>query len=342
MSSVESSSTPIKKKIGKYFFTLTNLFRDLLHGRSIITVLVEGDDVEHHMLRFYKSHSEGGFWRLCTKTYDDGSHLYKGNGTDYVQQTLAHIDLQLFINNSDLSSITRDITITDDKMFCKSSEFYKEHIDDVSRIYKIDLFDGITKCGNESQKPKAVIKEELVELSTKLFENFTIDTIVFYSDYSHIYDNKHSGSILTLIGKIYNVIIIYKEKYFELLVLKYNFEVKSGEAHKKERLNKIIPILFTPMTNKITKFGLNSKYIPSGFFVCKIMDYVINYPELQWTEQQVGLNYAYIGDILDEMPFMQMILKLINEKFPALTGGYHKKYLKYKTKYLKLKNLKKL
>ena len=52
----------------------------------------------------YRSNSELGMWRLCSRTDDPtgkSGQLYKGHeltNYDYVQTTLIHIILQIFIN----------------------------------------------------------------------------------------------------------------------------------------------------------------------------------------------------------------------------------------------------
>jgi len=337
MSSEEISF--IRKKIGKYTFQLANLYRDLLNGRSILVIFVDGSDVEHTVLRFYKSLSEGGFWRLCTSTYGRSGHLYKGS-IDYVQQTLMHLDLQKFVNETDLTSITRDTTITDDMMFCKSVEYYKTHIDDPSRIIRIDLFDGITPCGNyDGLMTRTIeqIKEELSKLSPILEEKFVTYKPYFYSDYH--YENKFHSRMVTIDGKIYNMAIKYNDMYLELSVLKYNFKVKDVNTNviRIDYTDKIIPIQLVGITNEITKFGLNSTYVPAQFFICKIMDYIDQHRDIRdlYPSHIINIDYGYIGNILDEMPFMQKI----NRTIPSLLGGYYNKYLKYKAKYLKLKNL---
>ena len=127
--------------------------------------------------------------------------------------------------------------------------------------------------------------------------------------------------------------------------------------------NRFIPILLTTADVTITNYGTYSNYIPSGFYICKMLEYIhqCSLKENQYT--RCSEEYTYIGNRYQRLfPFKlysgpkpptdddvgrilhfsynSVLMKIIEAHHPAKIisgGGYYKKYLKYKTKYLQLK-----
>lgn len=132
----------------------------------------------------YRSNSELGMWRLCSKSLDN--KLYKGS--DYVQTTLIHILLQIFINNH-INKIPEEYNPTFANCILKNPE-YKEIIDDPERIVKIEPFNSFHRhleCGQTLYKTHSykTILEDFSKIIPKYFY-FNVDTFLPLSNYSYI------------------------------------------------------------------------------------------------------------------------------------------------------------
>ena len=126
--------------------------------------------------------------------------------------------------------------------------------------------------------------------------------------------------------------------------------------------NAFIPILLTTSEAIITEYGVYSNYISSGFYICKILDYIQQCSLAETEISRCSINYTYIGDRYQRLfpfklyrgpfppqtdadiynttnytPNIHLISFLFSPNLISTGGGYYKKYLKYKTKYLQLK-----
>lgn len=341
--------------IDGFLFELLNYYPDLLEKRSMLELRSSpyplNPDNNFTRFKFYKSHSEGGFWRLCTRTSITDPTLYKGT-IHYTQQSFVHMDLQIFINNCNLESITRKIT-DDGTIFCEYSELIKKHIDDTKRVIKIDVFVGSPYCGDQGYMPIEMLKDGMNRLSGLLEERFEVER------YEYCCSHKSNIDKTYMSGSIYKVFLHDLKTGMNYLLYVYNYTISlfDTEDNRLDRVfeNKIIPIMFTVADCNITEFGLYNYYVNSGLFVCKILDYKQYYRRRTLLESEreklrktgdntkiyaFGEKYIYIGDIVDEMDFLQKIKNIIyTDIVSEVTKKYEQKYLKYKKKYLNLKKM---
>jgi hypothetical protein len=91
------------------------------------------------------------------------------------------------------------------------------------------------------------------------------------------------------------------------------------------KLNKFAPVYLTT-SDAITSYGLYSKFIPSGNYICKILDYYENC--LPYENTICSDTYRYIGHIYDGIyPYTSEVLQKL-----LPTSGGRKKVRRRKTK----------
>ena len=86
-------------------FILLNKCNDVSTGDTIVRIKSIDITDEEYIFSCYQSNSGVGLWRFCSEYNNEGSiQKYKGNGTtynyDYVQTTMIHLKLQIFINEN--------------------------------------------------------------------------------------------------------------------------------------------------------------------------------------------------------------------------------------------------
>lgn len=240
----------------------------------------------------YSSRSQLGCWRLATLKSLKGVSLYKG-GTDYVQQTFIHIELQVFIKNN-IKKIPS----------CKTSLFHEipsieqdrdtdifNCIDDDTRqiiLPPFSILQETIECGfNITQTPRGRTPTDAIrEFSEILEEEYTKNTPEVVSDFTSTFEG-----IMNVKGDIKKILLTKKSHDIPSpgnRVVLYYLDVKLTPINAKQsqpepirsvvnKQNHIMPFLLTVEESLVNRFGLYDKYIPSGAFICKLFDYSFGY-----------------------------------------------------------------
>jgi hypothetical protein len=262
--------------------------------------------------------------------------LYKGEtNTDYVQATFIHLQLQQFINEniSLISKVTLDDDAKIEECICYVNVARCRHLNDKAtreiidwkRIItrfpfaKLQMYDirmvkpiGCGKIGDGVTDED--VRKLLVDFSDNLEDLYDIEDVTFITTFSFNFDN-----IMNSDGEIYcikltakdnnplsdvNTVLIYflKTKLNIHAKLLPNIHMISSEYRNNitricgEDVH-VFPFLITNDKATITPYGLYSKYIPSGIFVCKLFDYH-GYDQCTEEErkfQKCNAMYSYIG-----------------------------------------------
>lgn len=213
----------------------------------------------------YRSNSELGMWRLCSRTGNGThGHLYKGSGSyDYVQTTLIHIQLQIFINNYIDQIHDEEIT---GKMYAnctlKKTE-YKRIIDDPSRNVRIEPFFNFHQellCGQHLE-PNESFKTKLEKFSKTIPEYFNVTSFLNLSNYSYTFEES-----IQVTGKICQITLNGPQGPFVLYFLICKLCKIEGQYEGFiDRVCDInfhtMPIALLPYETKINTLGLYTQYI---------------------------------------------------------------------------------
>jgi hypothetical protein len=292
----------------------------------------------------YPSGSELGIWRLCSY---NGKYIYKGSDIskpnyiyDYVQSTLIHVRLQLFINyhiknrNEILFPSTENLNL-----YPSYTELGYEDIIS-SPLRQLHLppfirFQKIIQCGelespyvgrvelmfgpNISNHPSSLISV----FSHHLSEKYSIDfsSIVKEGPYSNTFQG-----IIQIVGVVKSVILYNSEHRVKLYFLQVkcieNIHEKVKSKLTPEMITNIhkvcalpvhfMPFLLTTPDSTCNEFGLYNTYIPSGAFICKLFDYstetMIQCSKDEIVCGQVTPWYTYIGSRYSGIfPFVQLM-----------------------------------
>lgn len=216
----------------------------------------------------------------------------------------------------------------------------KNNIDDESRIEKIEPFhsywlDKKKRCGEAPPSRN----EDLLALSENIkstfptigdpelvYDNFTFEDSIRASAWSRAADTT------SLKGKIYKVKLgSADEKEIYLYFMIYSLKTISNTTRNILPLiveNKCVPIFLTTSSDA-TSFGLYTKYIVAGNYICKILEY--NQQCLP-TNRRCSHSYRYIGNTYDRLyPYQErkiQLLKVSSFKLPTGTltrqGGKRK------------------
>jgi hypothetical protein len=290
----------------------------------------------------YKSQSEVGTWRLFVM-YDRRGTYYKGApsyvekfgvtvyGVDYVQQSFIHYDLQKYFNS--VLDVLPEITgrypiiaevekyipgIGNDRVI----QSIKDEIDDPSRMEKIEPFFSYfnkpeSRCGFPLDT-----RENLLKLSEEVEAAFPVVGIpeLVYENYTFI-DNdlemaRYGPDIFT--NKIMLTADIYKTKLGEVgdkqiilyfMIYSINTSVEGNNSIKPMKEEYKLAPCFLTTSNDITPFGLYSKYVLAGNYICKVLDYTI---QCYRKNKRCTRTYSFTGDMYDSIyPFTTPTLQSI-------------------------------
>ena len=271
---------------------------------------------EHDYFSCYRSNSELGMWRLCSKTI--GGMLYKGSDLenyDYVQTTLIHILLQIFININigNISSADNDtfanciLQITDYKRIIDAPER-------IASIYPFNQFHSHLACGQQLEKDQRykTILDAFSKIISEHFK-FIVDTFLPLSNYSYTFER------MQVTGKICHVTLdgLQGQGTIELYFLICKLCDIGGHYEAIRRVcdmkYHIMPIALIPSGTTINKLGLYTNYIIAGAYICKLFDYYRgNYDQCDEIEKKTGIcsdKYAYIGErYINVYPYNELIL----------------------------------
>jgi len=264
-------------------------------SRQHLTFVSTTDGVTKE-LAAYKSMSELGFWRLFVLS-ENGSIYYKGKGggVDYVQQTFIHIELQKYFNHVFDALPNANGTVEVSKFSTGDYvESIRNHIDDEMRMEYIEPFysyfkDKTNRCG-EVQKPTR--NESLLHLSSEVqaafpspglpelvYDNFNFLNTYIIPGGWYSFDKEEK---ISMTGDIYKIKLgSFQEKEIILYFVLYSLQTSFKERNPNKSENifaplsikyKFAPIFLTTSTD-ITPYGLATKYILAGNYICKILEY---------------------------------------------------------------------
>jgi chaperonin cofactor prefoldin len=296
-------------QIGQYKFELVQKYEQ--KGRSCVLINQTFTDnvttkvTTKTQFFAYTSLSGAGFWRyakLILRQYQKGLH--------YTASSFLHIDLQIFINNNihkirieDWNESDNTIMSHNNATLLDSDERLDKSLDET--IFKDFKTDPKNTCGNEEGTIKE-LKKNLKDLSEKLKTlNFSM------KDIKRPWNVKR-GDKFNLTGEILEYICATHTLY----VLSYNLSIKNGKDSEWTVTNKYCPIIIIPSENEplrnITNYGLYNKYVDSGAYGCKFLEYSkqVKDDELNIDRKQNRYyhenmaQYIYIGDRYDGLyPF---------------------------------------
>jgi hypothetical protein len=316
------------------------------------------DNIKH---RFIKSSSEN----MNDDFGPPPPHPLGQSTDDYIQQTFIHLKLQKFIcdNLDDLGYsevVPKEQFLDDDTTNQIWSEISsKERKIKKGFFYEYHLKDW-HKCGWEiaMRITYKQIYNDLQELSNKFQENYKIISNNLLYNYEYIKINEEHQTLNTKYRySVYSVDLQNKTDPSDNIILYYlivDFCVLNNTIdnipstldyedcpYKQYHL----PLFLTESDMKITKYGVCSKYITAGNYICKFLDY---------PKQAIESYYGHYESRYDEyvviarkykniFPFNILEKTKLNAEIPlgkrATELLLRNKYLKYKKKYnlLKLK-----
>jgi len=318
----------------------------------------------------YPSTSELGLWRLLAKTnnfYYKGAHIpaiereTRPPGDyfyyDYVQQTCIYIELQSFINShfDDLKNLkypktsfvpNRPYDPHDSvrRLTLEQNDRVFEIIDDPSRqiqLYPFILLQQIMECGEietitpRKRRPDVVIKE----FAKKLKQEYELlyDYVEIVAPYDKVFQeritirgdimkfplqNIKDGSIVILYACIVKMTQIPTNRRFR--------NSTSNIARICEKDLHIMPFFLTTEDSTVNCFGVYTKYIPCGAFICKLFDYSNGYhasrgykqcTQDEFDNNHCSTDYSYLGDRFDNIfPFNEWIKKSNLQPYSRKSG----------------------
>ena len=261
------------------------------NDRDYVDVKVDG--VDHSM---YRSLSNNGFWRHCTVDTPSTGHIYKGK--DYVMTTLIDFRLQKFINS--IVDKLREVDGMCNYTQTKNNTNHPGAAGVAESIEPFATFATDLPCGDDN---KAATNEEISEALVEFMGK--VKTTYNFGSYETVDPNFSFGRAIeeanwTLNSEILRRELTPKTGSTSNPVWLYVMHIRDMTLTSKMLSTPItltdyyVPIAVIPVGgDTITKFGTYAKYVPSGVFVCKLLEYII---QSHRTSQAVSKSYAYVGD----------------------------------------------
>ena len=199
----------------------------------------------------------------------------------------------------------------------------KDYIDNIKRSIIINNFYNYSltvTCGRERKNINynendlnnvgySILKTGLQKFSKKIEEKYIVLKEDIKILYQYDFNASFSNVILRSFNKIYSVKLRLKENnelFIYLYYMIYN-NLKIEENHKlmfEINEDKYIPIFLTTSENTINEYGLSTDYIPSGNYICKVLDYNMQCTKKELRNYKCTDKYTYIGDRYDNLfPF---------------------------------------
>jgi hypothetical protein len=308
------------------------LIQKIWNGHYTLVQIESEHNMKTTTFYVYPSKSELGVWRFCSY---DKSFVYKGatieteNYTyDYVQHTLIHIQLQLYINQH------LDALPEIDQALYPAIDPYKDNIDNPNRQLHISpfiWFQKLLQCG-EIRTPKEsylhALYGNLPNQPSTLVEAFSKQLETFYSIVPNSIREEHPSYstyfeyviLLTKVIKSVTLTSPTQQVKLYFLEIKCTKQIDERVKHKippemMENIDKVcsiplhyMPILLTTPDVTCNELGLYNTYIPCGAFICKLFDYSTQ-DYIQCTKNEIVCGrvtpkYSYIGSrYLNIFPF---------------------------------------
>jgi len=352
-----SASSNLAIVIGNYEFLLLGKAEDRYWYVYISSTNIN-DSKDTTRFWVYPSNSELGLWRLSANWENikyKGSFVSleerqtRGQGDffyyDYVQQTCIFIELQIFINkhfdslkkfsSASVTALTPSKPYNPSHVISRANNEKMFHtIDNRDRQIHLSPFIILQQrleCGEtETITPrKRTPSEAIKEFSDRLRVEYTLlyDNVEVIAPYDKTFQktiqitgnimkfplkNKTNGDIVLLYACIVKLESLSSSSVFRRS--RENIDrITSKEYH-------IMPFFLTTADSSINCFGLYTKYIPCGAFICKLFDYSDGFHRDNGGYKQCTLEeyennhctstYSYIGDRYDNLfPFNEWIEK---------------------------------
>ena len=282
-------------------------------------------------LQFTRSFSDGGLWRILL--FNSYNEIIKGY--DYMQTMMAHIDLQLFLNDIDINKLPlkpfSKIYSTDETLliFANSSIIQLPFSGPGGyAIYPV-LTDETTlnKATSNRCSDQFNIEHYNILVDT-LFETTTVVSCSKLKSNNKVFIHAHTRflndfflykSNIYKLELVYNSnpnlkIVIFFMTYTMLIIEKDSSNPKSNIITRRTN---IAPISMIDSNSKITILGTNSKHIFAGNFICKILDY--NKQVYMRNAPSVTSGFKYIGDSVNGYFVDLNKSGLITIEYPTLT-----------------------
>ena len=290
---------------------------------------------------YYTSLSELNFWRVLAM---NGDAYHKG--TDYVLGTLVHIELQKYIdeifnelpdmtqedleipNNIKYQDVHSKIILTSEINHKTDYEFKYEN-----RLRNLEI--PLPDCGNFNYSIPIQVKKLIDEkFKSKYIAKLEKKFIMKYNKIIPVLDFISTYGIIKICGKIYSIELHNKDNSNDILIFTYiyynlraGYQTPYGEFYDIQKVSddfemlegekiplftkhkKLAPISLIEQKSKITDLGLNSRIVPMGSYICKILDYstqVNEYEKLKYLlfDNYSRQKYCYIGTRFDNIyPF---------------------------------------
>ena len=264
----------------------------------------------------YRSRSELGVWRLLF--FNSNGSFHKGRH-DYVQQTMIHFDLQKYFNEhyDSLPIVNGEI---EKRKFTNFGLKYNG-IDNLSRIESIPIFDRYREnenhhCGKSYPNRDQDLKHFSDDLQTLL--PTPGKPILVYTNYNFT-DVEPGNSTTRMNADIYRIVMgRIGDKSIILYFMLYNLSVNGENYRPIDIRNKLGP-LFLTTSLRATRYGVFAKYVPSGNYICKMLDYT---QQCLATNLKCSIDYSFIGHIYENIwPYTHPTLqKLIEDKVSSNNG----------------------
>jgi hypothetical protein len=299
-----------------------NIEKTQKESLKIISKDIKGIEREIYL---YRSSSEMGLWRLgCFNRLQ----FYKGKD-DYVQQTLIHFILQQFIENNigkivDIPFIFEHNEIDSERRdeytdiyfpYCFSnimkSHYVPLHIDDENRRIYIEPFNTYhqtldNRCGSWVKEPEFLINLSL-EFSNLFF--LIIESIKFL--YTSTYEYNEDNTKINIISNYFmcNLKSKIDDRIIILYYMIYNIYDKNKVLDELVIDGYYFPLFITTETT-ISNLGTFQFYIPSGGYICKILEHVKqcrNLTRNKYFGINISKSYMFIGSFYNNIfPFEQI------------------------------------
>ena len=328
-------------KINNVTFTL---IKKIWNGQYML-VQIQSVDEKINVFYVYPSNSELGVWRLCSYRDD---YIYKGNTItsddytyDYVQSTLIHLQLQLYINEHIYSLPLEQMPIYPDYTL------YKDIISSPSRQIHLSPFidfQNIIQCGELNSPHESNIRKMfgnipnypstlIAAFANQLEEQYSIDfsSITIEGPYSNMFQY-----VIQIEGVVKSIILFNRDQKVKLYFLELQFIEKIDPRindkltpEMKTNIHTLcaIPVHFMPFLLTLpdatcNEFGLYTTYIPCGSFICKLFDYssekFVQCSKQEMVCGQVTPLYSYIGSRYNIFPFVSLMEKSMSPKIQHL------------------------
>jgi len=312
---------------------------------KIYFISVNLENGEEKELYAYTSLSELGCWRLCFLNPEEFNALNKFNG--YTQSTILHLELQKFIY---LHYDTLPYTDADKTRTSKVSSHQKHLLGITTRDeLLIKYLPDINIHGAINCKLPTTEEDEYIRSRMQLLFSNNSDTISPIEHSVFIEDNYEfmgKTEIMTYSGSFENINFIHN--IYEIKLQAKIPEYKNMILHIGQCDITVIPtgeirigyyvLNIIPSEAIIDKYGLYNEYYFGATYVSKPLNYIIQPP---------SDNYKFYSrnsiKELEEILSKRYIFTAYqnNDLFPIkniISDSFLNKYLKYKKKYLLLKN----